>query len=296
MNQQGRELAVLVADIAGRNRVAMRLGETEAGHAIDRCIKRIERAIEGSRGLLVRSEQDRIIAIFPAAEDACLSGVEMQQRVADLPPVSGVKLSLRAGFAFGLVNESSYGVSGVTAQQAAQLAERALTGQVVTNRLTVAKLNPTLAQAARPASGEHPAESPEQEPMIVWHQPQVGGGSSKPAVAPAVAPPGKRLCLRYKGKACLVDERSPTLTMGRDLSNFLIVEDRKASRIHARLEYRNGRFLLVDQSTNGSYVSQGNEAEAFIWQAELELTASGSLCFGEPSDHTDSDPVDFEFL
>ena len=44
--------------------------------------------------------------------------------------------------------------------------------------------------------------------------------------------------MRYHGRAFLLDEKTTVLTLGRDLGNKLVIEDRKASRQHARIERR----------------------------------------------------------
>ena len=40
-----------------------------------------------------------------------------------------------------------------------------------------------------------------------------------------------KLCLRYRGRAYLMDEKTTQFTLGRELTNDLVVEDRKASRL-----------------------------------------------------------------
>ena len=42
--------------------------------------------------------------------------------------------------------------------------------------------------------------------------------------------------------------------MGRGPENEFVIPDPLASRVHARIEYRRDRFLLIDQSLNGTYV------------------------------------------
>ena len=63
--------------------------------AVDRCMKRMERAVEGFGGRIVKLVGDELMATFALADEAFQAGVEMQLRVADLPPVSGVKLAVR---------------------------------------------------------------------------------------------------------------------------------------------------------------------------------------------------------
>ena len=89
--------------------------------AVDRCMKRMERTVEGFSGRIVRIVGDELMATFPHADEALQAAVEMQQRIADLPPVSGVKLEIRIGFAHGELGEEEGNLSGETVNLAAHL-------------------------------------------------------------------------------------------------------------------------------------------------------------------------------
>ena len=62
----------------------------------------------------------------------------------------------------------------------------------------------------------------------------------------------------------------------------LILEREYASRNHARIERRNQAFVLVDHSTNGTFVQTEDERLTFIRRGELRLWGDGWISLGEP--------------
>lgn len=76
------QVTALSAAIGGTTRLRERLGATEATHAIERCLKRMERSVAGHGGHLVGTTEGELLATFDSAEQACLAAIDMQLRVA----------------------------------------------------------------------------------------------------------------------------------------------------------------------------------------------------------------------
>jgi hypothetical protein len=98
MSKAQTQAITMFAEIEGTGELGSRIGAREAEHAVERCLKRIERAIAGHGGRVVESTGHRLVAAFDAFEAADQAATEVQQRVEALPPVSGVKLTVRTGF------------------------------------------------------------------------------------------------------------------------------------------------------------------------------------------------------
>src|SRR5690606_40068033 len=62
-----------------------------------------------------------------------------------------------------------------------------------------------------------------------------------------------KLVLEYRGRTLEVSEDRPSVVLGRADQNDLVVKHNLISRLHARIEFRKGNFLLTDQSINGTY-------------------------------------------
>ena len=101
---------------------------------------------------------------------------------------------------------------------------------------------------------------------------------------------GMRLRLRFDDRELVVDERPSNITIGRAGENDVVVKGRLSSRRHARIEIGRSKFVLVDQSTNGTFVQTGDGEELFIRQDILQLKGHGMIGLGgvpeQGSQHT----------
>ena len=84
-----KNLCVLAASIPNDGRLAARLGADEAAHALDRCMHRVERAIDGHGGTILLRREDGLIATFDRCDAGALAACEMLERVRSLPALSG---------------------------------------------------------------------------------------------------------------------------------------------------------------------------------------------------------------
>jgi adenylate cyclase len=289
VNSESRDPCVLFASVCGSSRLYEKLGDTEAMYAVERCLKRMERATVAFKGRVVKAIGDEIMALFESSEDALLAACEMQQRIVDLPPVSGIKLSIRVGFAPGPITSDHDDFTGEAVDVAAQVSGLAQPDQIVTTRSATLSLAPPLRQLTRDLGVRDDLRIAE----VIWH------GSAEPVKRPAkslpVDAPKTALRLRHGSRELLVSHETEALTLGRDANNDLIIGDPRASRNHGRIESRQNQFFIVDQSTNGTYVNIDGETEFMLKGDEAILHGRGRLSFGHPyGEHRDDEFVEFE--
>ena len=294
MKYSERQVAVLVADVSGNARLHEKLSGGEALRAVDRCLKRMERAVEGFSGRLVKVVGDELLAVFDTADEAFQAAVEMQARVADLPPVSGVKLAIRVGFSYGLVSESEGNVTGETISVAAYLAGLAMPGQVLASLSARDLLSPALKKATRDlglsvANGQFP----EMKTFEVI-TPEPAGLAIKATDTSAGS--GGCFHLRYAGETIQLDGARQVINMGRNAESDVAVRDRRGSRNHARIERRGDRVVLIDTSTNGTFVTFDGKPEFFVRREECVLQGRGVICFAASATSVDADCAQFDFV
>src|SRR4029077_720556 len=75
---------------------------------------------------------------------------------------------------------------------------------------------------------------------------------------------------------------SELLKLGRENSCDVVIADRKASREHARIERRRDKLVLVDVSSNGTFLTFRGEQEMPVRREEIVLHGHGSISFGHP--------------
>jgi hypothetical protein len=105
------------------------------------------------------------------------------------------------------------------------------------------------------------------------------------AAAPAAPsqPRANRLCLIWREKILKVDGQT-SVTMGRDPGSDVVLQVNTASRHHAEICCRNGQFLIVDRSANGTFIYDEKGEEYFVHQREARLAESGAICPGCPQE------------
>ena len=80
----------------------------------------------------------------------------------------------------------------------------------------------------------------------------------------------------------LVVSADQRLALGSDATADLTIECNYTSRTHAHIERRSQFYVLVDHSTNGSYVQTEDEQVTFVRRGEIRLWGNGWIALGEP--------------
>jgi len=288
---------VLFADVAGSTRIYEKLGDTAALQAVDRCLKRVQRAVEAYRGRVVKTIGDELMAVFGTADEAFQAAAEMQQRVSDLPLVSGVKLEIRVGFQHGSVIEEAGDFFGDCVNTAARLSGLAKPGQVLIGGQTRRALSGPLQMSTRDM-GRMPVKGKADELHVfeaIWQQSdELTMKATRVRLNAGLR--GAQLRVSYGERVIVLDDAKPAMNIGRDADCDIPVRDRRASRNHARIERRGGKFVLIDQSTNGTYITFAGEDELFLRREELVLRGGGSICFAAPAAGADADSAEFEIV
>jgi len=84
------------------------------------------------------------------------------------------------------------------------------------------------------------------------------------------------------------------IRLGRENSCDIVIADRKASREHARIERRRDKFVLVDVSSNGTFVTFHGQPEMAVKREEVVLQGRGSISFGHPYSADPTEVAAFE--
>lgn len=272
-------LAVLCVNVAGGTNPARRFGNPEALYVTERCAKRIRRTVETHGGRLVDYQGSKLMAFFNDGAEAFKSAIEIHQRVAALPPHSGFPLAVGVGLCAGhQVREGRY-FPATGDNPAASLSATAQPGQILLSVPRRARLFPWLELAGnrmpdvvlncgkrRLGVFQVPAQEPEQMALSL-------------ALADAGDGAG-RLQLRFRGGEMVLDESQPVTRIGRLPGNDVVVRATRCSREHGRIERRLDRFVFVDQSTNGTFVTLEKQNEVLIHRREILLFGRGQLSFG----------------
>jgi hypothetical protein len=107
----------------------------------------------------------------------------------------------------------------------------------------------------------------------------------------------ERLTLEFQGKKVTMQPAQRVLVIGRFAENDLVVDDRTVSRRHARIICRNGKFILIEQSTNGTFVSpEGGREVCLMSEEEFPLSGSGTIGLGSLTTSDAARLIHYNFL
>ncbi|MBL8398630.1 MAG: adenylate/guanylate cyclase domain-containing protein [Candidatus Accumulibacter sp.] len=297
MNDDEKNLSVMVAAVSGSSRLFDKLTGAEALYAVDRCQKRMIRGIDGFRGRIVRTTNDEIIAAFEHPDDACQAAMAMQRRIADLPPVAGIKLAVRAGVHHGPVIDDQDDLTGHCVGVAEALSGLAIAGQVLIGGEARELLSPALKSATHGLDKVWlQSISAEQSVYeLIWSESRHAAlSSASEAATQKTKQP--QLLVRYGQQSAVLDQNKSTVIIGRDQTCDITVLDRRVSRQHARIDRVSGYFVLSDLSTNGTFVTLKGENELLLKREEFILRGSGIIAFAGSANRTTANIVEFEHL
>ena len=278
MSQADTELAVLFADVSGSTRLYEKLGNAQALVAVARCLDLVRAVCEGRGGRVVKTIGDEAMTVFRSVDDTAEAAAEVQAKLAELAPVGGTRLAMRIGFHFGPAIEAEGDVFGDCVNVAARLVALAKASQVITSSETVAALSPWLRSRFRELDSLT-VKGKAQDVRIcelLWQESadELTALATRPKSQPA------KMWLRLGEREIELTESQDALTLGRDLQCDVVIGDKMASRMHARIERRRDKFVLVDQSSNGTYVTVEGEKEILVRREELVLRGRGEISFG----------------
>lgn len=293
MTTEKPSMAVLFVDVSDSTKIYEALGDTAAFVAVRGCIDLLQDITKAFDGRVVKTIGDGVMCVFPAADAAAMAASEMQMRISRRPNEGGARIMIRAGFLYGPVIEDNDDVFGDSVNVAARMAGLALSGQVITSGATVAALSPLLRNFTRrldalPVKGK----SEEVEVYeLLW---ETGSDHTIMPTRPAprtVAGGAATLHVTYRGVTIALKGEA---SFGRDTGNTVVVTDPTASRLHARAELRGGKFVLIDQSSYGTFVTiSGGGSEIRLRREEMILHGSGVIAFGHSARDAAADVVEF---
>ena len=299
MEDKPVNLAVLFADISGSTRLYEKLGNALAADCVALLLSIMRGSVLGCGGRVVQTIGDEVLCVFPTASAAVQAAVEMQSRVEMQEPVSGQRLQIHVGLQFGPVLEKGPDIFGDCVNVAARMVKLAQPSQIIAGGECVEALSEPMKTQTR-ALHRLMVKGRQQEVdvyEVLWRQ-------GEDMTSMASRPPGPRreprvqLRLRHNGKEVIAGPGREQIKLGREISSDVVIADRKASREHARIERRRDKFVLIDVSSNGTFVTFHGEPEMAVKREEVLLHGRGSISFGHPysSDPTEVAAFDVEAL
>lgn len=287
-----QERAILFADVSGSTRLYELLGDKPAQKAIEACLAALTVEAAKHRGRVVKTIGDEVMVVFPRAEDASNGAHDMQHRVKAMPPVSDQVIRIRIGFHFGPVLEEKNDFFGDGVNVAARIAAVAKAGQVLTSVATVEAMSAWQRRNLRALSDFALKGKTELHDLyeLMWED---NDEATQVVGTLTLSRPVSALKLEFRGKDIMFPPSASLLAIGRDPAGEVALTGKNASRRHARIEFRRNQYFLVDESTNGTFVTFDGDAELLLRREQVLLRGAGLMSFGSTSTDAEAETLRF---
>lgn len=294
--------AIVFADVSGSSALYKRVGNNEAKGLIDNAIEAMRAITHQWQGRVVKTIGDEIMACFSNVDNACAAAQSMQKDCEEHNSLSG--LSLRIGISYGdVIEDGDNDVFGEAVNDAAYVTSIARARQVVLTQ----SVNDAVSKAVQKQCQEFDKirikGSLKRTTIyrLEWETKSLSDTYSHSATTVLhISDVNQRLAevgltLRHNHSVQHITPDITPFIIGRDQrKSNLHINNGLASREHCHIIHRRGKYVLVDHSTNGTYVTQPDQPEIYLRREELPLTGKGIIAIGQHSADCQGGIIEFE--
>jgi class 3 adenylate cyclase len=276
------EVAILFADVVGSTQIYDKFGDTKASETVALCLDVMKDATRQFDGTVIKTIGDEVMSTFKTVDEAMGASVMMQTRISVESRQEGrIPVSIRIGCHFGPVVQEQNDIFGAAVHTANRMTSQAKARQIVISGGTVEKMTPEFVKQTRQIDVAtvrgrldevalyeflwNPEEATSMLPTIEWEN---------------QARKASKIVLTFRDQVIEVHDKQKGVNLGRADDNDLVVKGNLISRIHAKVEMRRGKFVLVDQSTNGTFLQNLQGEETFVRRDTTELSGEGTIGLG----------------
>ena len=283
MTKTQYNFAVLFSDVSGSTHIYETLGDTKASNIINDVLSLMSAIVKEHAGTVVKTIGDEVMCRFYDANNAVEAACAINEQLANKPAVENIKLAVRTGIHWGpaLLQEDG-DLLGDVVNVAARMTGIAKAREIIATQGVFAKLNAVLQYKCR--EFDRAAVKGKSEEVIiyeiVWEPKDVTRISSIVNSIP-LTESTESLEIRYQDQVKILSGNSSPLQLGRSKQCDLMIASPLASRSHATIKFSRGKFILTDQSTNGTYIQFEKGKQFYLRRENLPLSGSGIISLGE---------------
>lgn len=284
--------AIMFADIAGSTRIYSQLGDSKAEQLISNQLAKMGEITKESQGRVIKTIGDEIMCQFPDATNAALAAIKMQQQKSWIE--NGLAMNLRIGLHIGDTVVAKDGdIFGDAVNMSARMTSIAKAKQIITTESFIQHLNnhPSIKTRFFDKTHIKGFDGDIEIHQILWEL----DDATDFAIAPDRFPLLQKktvlsLAFHHKERFYSQDNMEVAISIGRDDNCDIPIYTQFVSRSHLQLEFRREKFVLIDHSTNGTYIQYKHQQEIFLRREELPLIGEGSISLGESNqeNHTNN--------
>ena len=289
---------VMFADVAGSTAMYENMGDDMARERISKSLNTLIAISKRHKGQLVKTIGDEILVYFIDIDQAVLAAKAIQDTMEDDRSPETVGVSIRIGMQYGSTILESDDIFGDTVNVAARVASMAKARQILCTQEIAFKLKSNeLSNNMRPYDRLRVKGKNEHLDvyMFAW---EAEGDMTNMATGSSFTNPARNeqlqsLTLTYRDKANMIPVDTASFLLGRGKDCDLVIKGDLISRYHSKIEHRRGKFIITDQSTNGTFIKTSGGQIIFLRREEFTLFGSGFISLGRKVDLTDENIIHF---
>lgn len=287
----GATTTVVFADLTGSTRVFETLGNEAATRTVTGLTQWIGEVCREHGGRVVKTLGDGVLAVFPRPEGAVEAVVQLQREHArrQVRRPAAQQMQLQVGMASGDIVEVDGDCYGDAVNVASRLSDLSGARQIWATASVIEQVELAPPGARFHALGPVPIRGKAQENhlyRIEWQEDTSTDMMTMPGftldakAGPRTAAQG-RIELRYLDQVQEFGTGELPVHLGRAREAEFVVQDPRVSRLHARIEWRGGSFVLVDMSSFGTSVRfDGAPTEQTLRRGDCVLHDGGEIALG----------------
>ena len=289
---------VMFADVAGSTAMYENMGDDLARERISKALNALISISQRHSGQLVKTIGDEILVYFVDVENAIMAAKSIQESMEDDRSPETIGVSIRIGMQYGSTILENDDIFGDTVNVAARVAGMAKARQILcTQEIAFMVKRPELSNNMRPFDRLRIKGKNEQLDvyLFAWEE---ESDMTNMATASSFTNPSrneqlKNLTLTYESKPYSIPVDTASYIMGRGKDCELVIKGDLISRYHCRIEHRRGKYIITDQSTNGTFIKTSGGQIIFLRREEFTLFGSGFISLGRKVDLADDNIIHF---
>ena len=298
MTRETLKCVVMFADVAGSTAMYENMGDDLARERISKSLDTLITVTKRHSGKLVKTIGDEILVYFTDVDMAIYAALSIQETMEDDRSPDTIGVSIRIGMQYGSIILEDNDIFGDTVNVAARVASMASARQILcTKEMSFMVKNTELSNKMRPF--DRLRVKGRKEPLDIymfgWED---DGDITNMATASSFTNPARQkqaqsLKLTFDSQRYTITSDITSFMLGRGKDCEMIVKGDLISRYHSKIEHRRGKFVITDQSTNGTFITTQEGQEIFLRREELTLFGAGLISLGRKVDHRDDNLIQF---
>ncbi len=298
MSRETINCVVMFADVAGSTAMYENMGDDLARERISKALNTLISITRRHNGKLVKTIGDEILVYFSDIDMAVYAARAIQETMEDDRSPETIGVSIRIGMQYGSAILENEDIFGDTVNVAARVASMAKARQILcTQEIAFLVNNPELSNNMRPYDRLRVKGRNEHLDVYLFAWEQEGDITAMATASsftnPARYEQAKKLTLKYGGQSHDIKTDTMSYILGRGKDCELVVKGDLISRYHSKIEHRRGKFIITDQSTNGTFIRTSEGQDIFLRREEFTLFGSGYISLGKKVDLNDEHVIHF---